>query len=404
MKYLTFIFFTFFAFSTIFSQSGCTDSLALNYDSTAVINNGSCLYSTKFQDFTFKYYLPGQISESSGLIFANGFLWTHNDSGNTNSFYKIDPNTGALVQEISVANAPNTDWEDIAYDQNFIYLGDFGNNDGDRKDLKILKICKDSILSKKESFISVAAEKINFSYADQVNFVANKTHNFDCESLIAKGDSLYIFTKDRGDLQTKLYALPKIAGTYIVSPLDVYNSQCLITGADYNPKTNEVALIGYSATKDKSYVFYLNDFPNSSFFKGNKRKLQLTQNYVGLQTEGICYISADSIAISCEKSAIPAAVFSFNKSSTHLLEIHEITDFQMYMFPNPSSDVVHISSSKTIDALKIVNVEGKELHSLTPKFNVVDLNLKAININTSGIYFIYLRFDNQIICKKLIID
>ena len=76
----------------------------------------------------------------------------------------------------------------------------------------------------------------------------------------------------------------------------------------------------------------------------------------------------------------------------------------MYMFPNPASDVVHISSSKTIDALKIVNVEGKELHSLTPKFNVVDLNLKAININTSGIYFIYLKFDNQIICKKLIID
>jgi hypothetical protein len=387
-----------------YSQSGCTDSNATNYDSKAIVNDGSCQYLLKIQDFTFKYNLPGKISESSGLIFTEGFLWTHNDSGNSNSFYKLNPLDGSLVQEISVSNAPNNDWEDITYDEQFIYLGDFGNNDGNRKDLKVLKISKDSILNKSASFITVNAEKIEFSYADQVNFVANNKHNFDCESVISKGDSLYLFTKNRGDFKSKLYALPKIPGVYSISPIDTLNSECLITGADYNKTTNEVVLIGYSSSKDKSYIFYLNDYPNSSYFKGNKRKLQINQQYVGLQTEGICYISNDSIAFSCEFSAIQASVFSFEKSNTHFLSLNNIQENVIQIYPNPVTEILKIVANQKIKEIQISNTQGVIIYINRPNQSEFGLNINSINKISKGVYNVQIKFEQQIVYKKLIID
>jgi hypothetical protein len=37
-------------------------------------------------------------------------------------------------------NAKNTDWEALTNDGNNFYIGDFGNNDGSRRDLTIYKV------------------------------------------------------------------------------------------------------------------------------------------------------------------------------------------------------------------------------------------------------------------------
>jgi hypothetical protein len=390
---------------TSYSQLGCTDTTAINFDKNATINDGSCQYLDIFQDFSFEYNLPAKISESSGLIYNAGFLWTHNDSGNPNSFYKIDPKTGTIIQEISISNAPNTDWEDITADEHYIYIGDVGNNDGNRKDLKILKINKDSILSKTESFIAINAEKIAFSYTDQTSFITSKTHNFDCESIISKGDSLYLFTKNRGDLKTREYRLPKIPGNYSISPIDSFNVGCLITGADYNSNTNEIVLIGYSSSKDKSYVFYLNEFHSNLFFSGNKRKLQLTQKYIGLQTEGICFLSNDSLAFSCELSAIPASIFSYNKNETHFLGIDELTLLsETTIYPNPSNGKFTLSMNYSIKSIIILDMFGNSI--LQKTFNLNDKNIvfdESINLK-SGVYQVKIITEKGFDYKKLIIN
>ncbi|MDQ6842742.1 MAG: hypothetical protein M3Z92_00115 [Bacteroidota bacterium] len=90
----------------------------------------------------FKNTLPSVLHESSGLCYTDGNLWTFGDSGNLNAIYKIDTATGAVVQIVIIQNFSNTDWEDIAADSSYIYIGDFGNNDGNRKDLKIIRIKK----------------------------------------------------------------------------------------------------------------------------------------------------------------------------------------------------------------------------------------------------------------------
>ena len=46
------------------------------------------------------------------------------------------------VRTIKIDNAKNDDWEELAEDDEFIYIGDFGNNNGKRKNLCIYIIRK----------------------------------------------------------------------------------------------------------------------------------------------------------------------------------------------------------------------------------------------------------------------
>ena len=167
-------------------------------------------------NLSLKTYLPPQISESSGLAYTDGNLWTHNDKGGIPALFKIDTTDGSIKQTVFIDNYPNTDWEDITSDKEHIYIGDFGNNFGVRKDLKILIIDKASITNQR--IIHLNAKAISFSYQDQKKFTKNNLNDFDCESLITINESLYLFTKDRGDNKTRVYKISKNPGTTPLFP------------------------------------------------------------------------------------------------------------------------------------------------------------------------------------------
>ena len=86
--------------------------------------------------------LPAQVNESSGLSFTGGSsFWTHNDGYGDNNLYKVS-NTGTLSRTVTVLNAVNDDWEDLCHDvsRTWLYIGDFGNNDCDRTNLRIYRV------------------------------------------------------------------------------------------------------------------------------------------------------------------------------------------------------------------------------------------------------------------------
>ena len=100
----------------------------------------SCSSPTKKDALLFSF--PKKIKEVSGIkTTANSnLIWAIQDSGNPNEIYGIDQN-GSVSKTISVTNAGNIDWEDITSDkEGNLYIGDFGNNDNERKDLAIYKI------------------------------------------------------------------------------------------------------------------------------------------------------------------------------------------------------------------------------------------------------------------------
>jgi len=298
-------------FKATLAQSGCTDPQASNYSSTATINDGSCIYPVSHQPFQLKVNTP-LIGSNSGIEWINGSIYSFEDSGNSPSLYKVDTITGGVQQTIYVTNFPNIDWEDITADSAYVYIGDFGNNNGNRSDLRILKVAKSAFVNNPAALVSVTAQAISFKYADQTSLASNSSTNFDCEAMLNVNDSLYIFSKDRGDLKTRVYKLPKTPGNYTVSPFTNYDVKGKITGADYNPINNEVVLIGYMGGNLSSFLWYLSDFRSVSFFSGNKRRVELGNSNYAWQTEGVCFYNETStsrIFISCEVNGVPAGIY-----------------------------------------------------------------------------------------------
>ena len=277
--------------------SGCPDPAALNYNPSVTSNDGSCTYTNTSLKPDLIYTLQATLNETSGLIFWKKKLWTHNDSGGEAALYQLNARSGVIENKFTIANATNTDWEDIAQDNRFIYIGDFGNNaNGNRTDLKIYKLTKADLLAG----TTVSAQVINFYYSDQDDFTPKGSNNtdFDCEALISLGDSLYLFSKNWINKKTKLYALAKTPGTHIAEKRNELEVNGLITGAEIIPDQRVVVLSGYS-TALAPFIYLLYDFSGSNFFGANKRKVNLSQSFT--QVEGICAQSPVKLLISNEK-------------------------------------------------------------------------------------------------------
>src|SRR5690606_31686414 len=124
-----------------------------------------------------------KLKEISSLEIIDGFYWGQNDSGGEAELYKISPTTGKLIQTVKVTNATNVDWEEMTSSDEYIFIGDFGNNNGKRTDLTIYYFPKTKLNSDDE-VIKVEAQKIEFSFPEQKNFnPGKKATNFDCEAM-----------------------------------------------------------------------------------------------------------------------------------------------------------------------------------------------------------------------------
>ncbi|RYE23374.1 MAG: T9SS C-terminal target domain-containing protein [Sphingobacteriales bacterium] len=280
------------------AQTGCTDPASKNYNVAAKLNDGSCKYDSTHYQPQRVAELPSTISETSGLIWDDGNLWTMNDSDSPAEFYKIDSADGRIIQTVHVDKYPNVDWEEMTADADYLYIGDFGNNAGRRRDQKILKIAKKDIGT--GSDVHVKAEAISISYSDQTDLEPEAyKHNFDCEAMISIGDSLYLFTKNWGDFGTKVYKLAKTPGKYRISPYDSFSVNGLITGAAYNKGTKEIILLGYTNWSKYSMMWFLNGYTGDHFFSGNKQRVDMG-NGQSWQTEAVCFMPGGGFYISNE--------------------------------------------------------------------------------------------------------
>jgi len=259
--------------------SGCTDVLAKNYNPSAVLNDGSCVYGNTKIAPVFSVTLSYTLNETSGLVYFDNQLWTHNDDTDSN-IYALDT-IGKITNRYPLG-VKNTDWEELSHDSTYFYIGNFGNNaTGIRKDLHILRIDK---LSLKEN--NPRLDTISFNYSNQVDFIRKKanTTDFDCEAFIVSKDSIYLFTKQWTGKKTAVYVLPKVPGTYTAQFKSELDTNGLITGATYLEEKKLLVLCGYSKQL-KPFLYLLYDFKNNDLFSGNKRKIALALPYH--QVEGI---------------------------------------------------------------------------------------------------------------------
>jgi len=271
----------------------------------------SCSYT--FYSAGCSYPLPGglhkvstlnpALTETSGIEAIDSVFYTFNDSGADAEIFSFSERS-SVIQKTIIANATNVDWEAIAYDGDFFFVADVGNNFGTRDTLVIYKIPASGI--KNSDPITTSSEKITFSYNEKVFKNSTGWFSHDCESIFAYGDSLYLFSKDWVGKSARIYTLPKVAGHYNIEHRNVYYVDALITGSDVNPKSKEVALVGYSNYVPVLIVYKFDTDPAVIKCGGRARKYPLK---IGTQVEAVCFDEKGRIAVTAEKQLHKQALY-----------------------------------------------------------------------------------------------
>lgn len=198
------------------------------------------------------------IKESSGLVAsrsAPGLFWTHNDSGDGPFIYGFDSH-GGPKGVWRVAGASARDWEDISAgpgpqrNQNYLYIGDIGDNQEQRSEIIVYRIPEPLITSadlastKSKPRLTDTAEAIRLRYPDGKH---------DAESLMVHPvtGSLFIVTK-LAFANPGIYEASGPATTdepITLKRLGELNIPSLlggiITGGDISPDGRRVALCDY---------------------------------------------------------------------------------------------------------------------------------------------------------------
>jgi len=390
------------------AQGGCTDPQATNYNSSATSNDGSCTYPTTATALITKATLTSAVNESSGLLYTGGNVWTHNDSGNSATLFRVDSISGQVLQQVSISNFANTDWEDLAASAQYVYIGDFGNNNGDRRDLRILRVAKTDLGA---SATTATAQAITFSYPDQTDFTPrSNAHNFDCEAFFFANDSLHLFTKNWVDLKTRYYTVPATPGTYVAHLKSTFNVNGLVTAAALNPTGTTAALLGYNATNATTFMWLLTGFQGTGYLKANKRRIELPSALLIGQAEGLCFVKNGRVFISNEQISnafltVPPRLYALGLGAwvptTALAAKAARPVGRFTAVPNPAQQTLHIARTTGEEAsLLLQDMLGQVVLAvpLTGGQLTLDLDLSPIE---TGQYVLKLQSAHGVVSKKI---
>lgn len=348
------------------------------------------------------------LDETSGLIYYNNTLITHNDSGNEASLYEIDTVTGAVLRTVIVSGATNVDWEDITQDESYLYIGDIGNNFGNRTDLKIYKIAKEDY---NDTDDMVTPEVITYSYANQSDFTSNlNANNWDAEGLVSYDNNLLVFTKNWENKKVNVYSVSKNSGNHVATLESNYDVSGLITGVDVSVDEKTIYLIGYNDI-ETPFMYTIHAIPNNSLdiFSGTVSAKISGITPIGNQVEAVSFIETISdkhfLYISNEKFITPSGSIGIDfPAKLRMIEIDVTTttlatediplNNLITIFPNPfDSD---LQFNRMVDEILVFDSFGR----IVRQANYVNkVSLEKLN---RGVYIASIKVDASQIVKKII--
>jgi hypothetical protein len=179
------------------------------------------------------------IRESSGVVASRrfpGVFWTHNDSGNPAVLYAITLR-GKLIAEFPVS-ATNTDWEDIAIDdQGRIYLADIGNNLRNRMQVQVYRLPEPDPRGQIKPIVPDKTFQLTFP-----------SGAFDTEGLFLVGDYAFIISKHLDGTHPGIYRfnLKSDAPAQVLEQVATLSLRSPVTGADASADGKWLAVMTYT--------------------------------------------------------------------------------------------------------------------------------------------------------------
>lgn len=251
------------------------------------------LPSLSWSQLTIISELPQEVEESSGLAYIQGQLFTHNDSGNRDILYSIDPNQGLVASKLFPENTYNEDWEDLAISSDgTLYIADIGNNDFSRKTLKVygLKLTDHQVQTG-----TVTTIKFPEEYCSKKGKI-----RFDIEALVHVEGKFYLFTKTyRNKFKdcTEVFEVNAKQGEQLARycgkiPLCGKEKNCKITGAAFEHSSSQLALLSHKN------LWLIEDFDPNQLGKISLRRFEFEEES---QKEGVTFRDPNNIYISEER-------------------------------------------------------------------------------------------------------
>ena len=370
------------------AQWGCTDPQATNYNVNATLNDGSCVYSTTNYTLGLVSNLSDVLQENSGLIRVGDLLYTFNDSGSGPLIYELDT-LGVVLRTITISGATNVDWEAITSNSTHVFIGDVGNNNGNRQNLCLYRFLKSDL-----SLDTIHAEKLPFYWSDQTQFTSlPNANNFDCEALIADADSITLYSKNWTALNTRRYRLPCFwSDTLAAQFRDSFAVDGLITDACLDTILNRSYLLGYKNNGSNfytSFVWCLWDYQDQQVFSGNRRRVEVGNVLTVAQTEGIALKASNKGYISSEKvsSVITIAPKLFQFDFTQFVESTASVKPQKPMalfqlIPHLEEGYTELMIPMPFNQCMLSDIQGRTIHlESTNRFNIYARGLVLLTVD-----------------------
>lgn len=340
---------------------GCIDPAASNYNPAATYNDGSCVYGPSSAAPVLLSSLSDSLKELSGLIKVCSNLLGHNDGGNADRLFHLQGNTGSILSSAALPFSL-TDWEDLAVSPTHVFLGDFGNNTGQRDTLSIYRMALSEVCSGNIQSI----DTLRFWYADApAGTFHPDSHNLDCEAMAVYRDSLWLFSKNRIGNQVRIYGLPPLPGLYGIQALDSIAVDGQITGADLVGDSS-MALVGYAPP---FYVpFLILGFASDLGppWKGCLRRIDLGSILQMGQLEAVCFWSGTELRLGSEAVSalgLGPRLYGLNVGSFLLLPSLGTTPWETFgsLWCKKKTNQIEIFGLVPGKELELINEQGQSL-------------------------------------------
>lgn len=268
-------------------------------------------FSQKIEKLSLKKYkiaiLSDSLQESSGLTNIDGRLFSFNDSGNTSEIFEIKAGS-SYIKKTFQTGLKNIDWEAITNDGENFYVGEFGNNLGTRKDLKVYQIP-----FRNDSVIVDSIKTIPFFYPEQTDFMPkNINNNFDAEAMIFLGGNIHLFTKEWITNTVSHYVIDKnLTENQPAKKLETFETGFVVTDASFFG--NRLYVVGYTKNASVYMMIFEKDETENLFFNKPLKKFSLGRAFSIGQIEGITatekgvYISGERFNIKIKK--VPQSLY-----------------------------------------------------------------------------------------------
>jgi hypothetical protein len=332
--------------------------------------------------------LPTEMAGTSTLFFFDGKLWSCNDHGAL-VLYALDTLSADITDSILLPGSVY-DLEEVTQDDEYLYFGDVGDNNGVRNDLHVLRLEKAALVSG-----IIVFDTLWFSYPDRAD---SNARDFDCEAFVVTDTALILFTKQWSSQGSSCYAILKTPGRWEARRLFDIATEGMVTGACYQPERGRLVLCGYNMLC-MPFVYLLDGFSGDDFIGGRQTRVELT-NGIGWQTEGIATTDGLHYYLTCEHLDTygithPAQLLTLDLSiffgNTSQIPSHPASQ-PLTIYPNPTTGVIYLPS-QGVKEVTIVDMQGHVVLTQTIKQSS---NQAFIDIGMlpTGTYMLCLTYDD----------